>query len=342
MDSEKYMLEQLQTLVNIPSPSGMTKEVTDYVMAELTNMGFTPSREKKGTVICPIGGSGHPIAISSHVDTLGAMVRSVKANGHLKFAAIGGLNLYSAEAENVAVFTRNGKKYSGTIQSIHASSHVWGKDVNGDRNCDTLEVVLDEDVRNADDVKKLGISTGDFIFTFPRFVVTESGYIKSRHLDDKASAAVLLTLAKEVSERMVALGRMVTLVFTVYEEEGHGASTFCKLNCDDLLAVDMGCIGDDLASTEKQVSICPMDGAGPFDRSFTDELISRAERLGIDYAVDIYPHYSSDTSPALRSGLDCRFALCGQGVFASHGYERTHVDGMMNTLALVRSVAKEI
>lgn len=342
MDSREYMLKQLETLVNIPSPSGMTKEATDYVMSELTRLGYKPFREHKGTVICCIGGSGHPLAISSHVDTLGAMVRSVKPNGHLKFTAIGGLNLYSAEAENVIVFTRTGKRYSGTIQSIHASAHVWGKENSGDRTTDTLEIVLDEDVRSPEDVKKLGIGTGDFVFTFPRFVVTDSGYVKSRHLDDKASASVLMTLAREVSEGTVKLARKVTLVFTVFEEEGHGASTFCKLDCEDLLAVDMGCIGDDLACTEKQVSICAMDSAGPFDREFTNELICRAEKLHLDYAVDIYPHYSSDASPALRSGLDARFALCGQGVFASHGYERTHVDGMVNTLALVRDVASEL
>lgn len=342
MDKKEYMLKQLETLVNIPSPTGMAKEAADYVTAELTRLGFSPVRERKGTVMCTIGGCGHPLAISAHVDTLGAMVRSVKPNGHLKFTSIGGLNLYSAEAENVTVFARDGREYSGTIQSIHASIHVWGKEVNGDRTEDNLEIVLDEDVRNAEDVHKLGISTGSFVFTHPRFVVTTSGYVKSRHLDDKASAAVLLTLAREVAEGTVKLARQVTLIFTVYEEIGHGGSTFCKLDCEDLLAVDMGCVGDDLACTEKQVSICPMDAAGPFDKSFTDELAQRAERHHLDYVLDIYPHYSSDAAPALRSGLDARFALCGQGVFASHGYERTHVDGMMNTLALVTSVASEL
>ena len=186
------------------------------------------------------------------------------------------------------------------------------------------------------------ILPGDFISLCPRTVITESGYIKSRHLDDKASSGVLLALAKAIKAGDVLPSRRVYIMFTVYEEVGHGAACLPAHDIEEMLAVDMGCVGDDLTCRETQVSICAKDSAGPYDFDFTNELIDRAKRLGIDYAVDIYPGYSSDTATALRAGLDARFALCGQGVFASHGYERTHVKGMMATLALVTDVAQNL
>lgn len=334
-------MEQLKALTAIPSPTGMTRQATDYLLAELTRLGFKPERTPKGAVVCCLGGSGHPLVVSAHVDTLGAMVRAVKANGCLRYTQLGGYNDNAIENENVMIHTRGGKVYSGTVQSTKASRHVWGNQTATPRGDETLEVVVDEDVHTKTETEALGIRAGDFISFDPRTVVTESGYVKSRHLDDKASSAVLLTLAREVAEGRVTLGRRVTLLFTVYEEVGHGASPLYKMEIDDMLAVDMGCVGDDLTCRETQVSICAKDSAGPFDFDFTNELIARADKLGIDYAVDIYPGYSSDTATALRAGMDARFALCGQGVFASHGYERTHIKGMMATLALVTDVAEK-
>lgn len=342
MDKQAYLIEQLKALTAIPSPTGMTRGATDYLLAELTRLGYKPERTPKGAVICRLGGSGHPLLLSAHVDTLGAMVRAVKSNGALRYTQIGGYNDNAIENENVLIHTRGGKTYSGTVQSTRASRHVWGDTTGVARSDETLEVVVDEDVHSRAETEALGISAGDFISFDPRTVVTENGYIKSRHLDDKASSAVLLALAREAAEGRVRLGRSVTLLFTVYEEVGHGASPLYKEEIEDLLAVDMGCVGDDLTCRETQVSICAKDSAGPYDYDFTTELINRAKRLGLDYAVDVYPRYSSDTATALRAGLDARYALCGQGVFASHGYERTHVRGMMNTLALVTDVAERV
>ncbi|MBP3638225.1 MAG: M42 family metallopeptidase [Clostridia bacterium] len=342
MDKQAYMLEQVKVMTGIPSPTGMTRAATDYLLAELTRLGFRPERTPKGAVLCCLGGEGHPLVLSAHVDTLGAMVRSIKGNGTLRYTQLGGYNDNAIENENVLIHTRGGKVYSGTVQSVKASRHVWGSTAADARNDQFLEVVIDEEVYSKADVEKLGIGVGDFISFDPRTVITESGYIKSRHLDDKASSAVLLTLAREVAEGRVTLGRKVTLLFTVYEEVGHGASPLYKMEIEDLLAVDMGCVGGDLTCKETQVSICAKDSAGPFDFDFTNELIARAKENGIDYAVDIYPRYSSDTATALRAGMDARFALCGQGVFASHAYERTHVKGMLATLALVTSVAEKV
>lgn len=339
MDTKAYLLEQLKTLTAIPSPTGMTGAVTDYLLGELRRLGFSPERTPKGAVICCLGGQGHPLLLSAHVDTLGAMVRSIKGGGTLRYTQIGGYNDNAIENENVTIHTREGRTYSGTVQSVKASLHVWSNNADV-RSDETLEVVLDEEVYSKADVEKLGIGVGDYISFDPRTVITESGYVKSRHLDDKASSAVLLTLAREVAEGRLPLGRKVTLLFTVYEEVGHGGSPIYQLDVEDMLAVDMGCVGCDLTCRETQVSICVKDSAGPFDFTFTNELIQRAREEGIDYAVDIYPRYSSDAAAALRAGMDARFALCGQGVFASHGYERTHAKGMLATLALVSSVAR--
>lgn len=343
MDQKEYLLEQLCRLTAIPSPTGMTGEAAAYLMAELTRLGLRPEQSRKGTVTVCLGGSGHPLLLSAHVDTLGAVVRAVKPDGHLRYNRIGGFDDNAIENENIRVHTRDGKTFTGTVYSSHASRHVWGDQSATPRSDSFLEIILDEEVASREEVEALGIHPGDFISFAPRTVITESGYVKSRHLDDKASAAVLLTLAREVAEGRVTLGRKVYLAFTVYEEIGHGGSGLVALaDVEDMLAVDMGCVGSDLSCKETQVSICAKDAAGPYDWDFTNELIARCQRLGLDYAVDVYPGYSSDTSPALKAGMEIRFALCGQGVFASHGYERTHIRGIMNTLALLTDTAERL
>jgi putative aminopeptidase FrvX len=231
------------------------------------------------------------------------MVRAVKSNGCLRYTQIGGYNDNAIENENVLIHTRSGHVYTGTVQSTHASRHVWGDQTHTERSDETLEIVVDEDCTTKEGAEKLGIAAGDLCPFDPRTVVTESGYIKSRHLDDKASSAVLLTLAREVALGRVKPGRKVTLLFTVYEEVGHGASPLYKLDVEDLLAVDMGCVGDDLTCRETPVSICAKDSAGPYAVDVPSALIARAKRLALDYAVDVYPRYSSDTATALKAGL---------------------------------------
>lgn len=330
-----YMMTQLEKLINIPSPTGYTKEVQKYLVDELTSMGYTPTVLHKGGVICELGGEGNPIMLASHVDTLGAVVKTIKSNGALRIINVGGLNPNNTETETVTVVTRFDGTYEGTLQVENASTHV-NKDVNNPRSFDgNIEVLLDEDVHTEAETRALGIEHGDFICVNPRYTVTSKGYIKSRFLDDKASASVLLTIAKAIKENDLKPTRKIYIDFTVYEEVGHGGAAGIPDDVKDMIAVDMGCVGTGLNCTEKQVSICTKDGGGPYNYDLTNELVKTAKANGVDYAVDIYQFYGSDVNVTLKAGHDIRHGLIGPGVYASHGYERSHIEGLKNTYDLL-------
>lgn len=328
-------VDHLMKLVNIPSPSGFTHIASAYLMDVLSGYGFAPYTTHKGNVVCCIGGQGHPLVVAAHVDTLGAMVRSIKPNGRLRYTQIGGYPDNNLENETCVVHTRDGRTYTGTFYLTTPASHVY-KDIPAvTRGDTTLEVVLDENVFSKDEVRALGIEVGDFISLDPRAVHTPSGYIKSRHLDDKASASVLLALAKMAASSDLTLSRKIYLVFTVHEEVGHGCCAGLPEDVEDILSVDMGCVGDDLTCDETMVSICAKDSRGPYNYEMTGRLIELAKDNNLKYAVDVYPMYASDADASLFSGHNFRHALIGPGVFASHGYERTHVSGLDNTLKLL-------
>ncbi|MGI5885311.1 MAG: M42 family metallopeptidase [Candidatus Spyradocola sp.] len=328
-------VDHLMKLVNIPSPTGFTHVAAAYLMDVLTSYGFAPYTTHKGNVVCCIGGEGHPLVVAAHVDTLGAMVRSIKPNGRIRYTQIGGYPDNNIENETCVVHTRDGRTYTGTFYLTTPASHVY-KDIPDVRRGDTtMEVILDENVASKEDVRALGIEVGDFISLDPRAVHTPSGYIKSRHLDDKASASVLLALAKMAASSDLTLSRKIYLVFTVHEEVGHGCCAGMPEDAEDILSVDMGCVGDDLGCDETMVSICAKDSRGPYNYEMTGRLIELAKDNNLKYAVDIYPMYGSDADASLTSGHNFRHALIGPGVFASHGYERTHVSGLDNTLKLL-------
>ena len=271
------------------------------------------------------------------MDTLGAMVRVIKDNGALTVANIGGLQPCNTETETVKVLTRDGKIYDGTLQAVNASSHV-NPNLNTARSWNTnIEVVLDEPVKSADDTRALGIAPGDFVFVNPRTTITKSGYIKSRFLDDKASVAILLAFAKMVADEKLQLNRSVWLDFTAYEEIGHGASFALPENCVEAICVDMGCVGEGLQCDERMVSICAKDGGGPYDYEVTTKLVNCAKEKGLSYAVDVYTNYTSDVNVSLKAGYDLLHGLIGPGVYASHGYERTHIEGLENTFKLLEA-----
>ncbi len=330
-------IEKLKELTAIDSPSGFTKEVIAYTKKQFEDLGFSPVVTEKGCIVCEIGGEGDPIVLSAHIDTLGAVVAEIKANGRLRLSNVGGLTAANCETENCRVYTRDGRVYDGCFQLENASLHVNGDFSKTERSFDNCEVVLDEDVKTKEDTKKLGIQNGCYVCFDPRTTVTKSGYIKSRFLDAKLSVAMLLELAKQVADGEVKLQRKVYCFITVYEEVGHGAKAGVPSDTVEFLSVDMGCVGEGLECTERQVSICAKDSGGPYDYEVTTALVQAAEAAGVDYAVDVYPHYGRDAEAALGAGYDVKHGLIGAGVYASHGYERSHIEGVRNTLNLLKA-----
>lgn len=333
-----YATEQAVQLLAIDSPTGFTRRAAEWVRDAFTSLGYEAHFTQKGGVIIDLGGNdaSDALFLEAHVDTLGGMVAEIKGSGRLRLTALGGMNANNGETENVRVYTRSGKVYEGTLQLANASVHVNGEYSNTKRTFDTTEVVLDEDVKNADDTRRLGIEVGDIVCFEPRTRVTESGYIKSRFLDDKLSVAILLGFAKYMKDEKKTPSRRVYAHVTVYEEVGHGGSASVPDGVTEAISVDMGCVGDGLSCTEKQVSICAKDSHGPYSYEVTGKLIEAAKKEGADYAVDVYPHYGSDVEATLRAGSDLRHGLIGAGVYASHGYERSHIDGVWNTLKVLK------
>jgi putative aminopeptidase FrvX len=332
-----YITEQAEKLLQIDSPSGYCKNVSAYLLEELARIGVKAERTVKGGVFADFGGEDteNAILLEAHCDTLGAMVHQIKENGRLKLTPIGGMRPENAEAENCRIITKSGKIYEGTCQLINASVHV-NDDYAVNRTWDSVEVVIDEPVRSKGDVKALGIMNGDYICFEPRTRITESGYIKSRFLDDKISAAILLGYAKYLKENEITPKRRVYAHFTVFEEVGHGASASCPAGVKEVWSVDMGCVGEGLECTEHQVSICAKDSGGPYSYEVVSRMIEVAKAHELDFAVDTYPHYASDAEATLKAGNDVLHGLIGPGVYASHGYERTHRDGVRNTFNLIR------
>lgn len=332
--NEKYVKGFVKTILGIDSPAGYTKKAVDFLREEAESMGYKTMTTQKGNLIVEVEGnkSGPARAICSHVDTLGLMVRSIKGDGKLSVTMVGGPLMNTLNGEYCRIYTRSGDVYTGTILTVSPSIHVYGDARTIKSEEKTMEVRLDEVVKTKEDVEKLGIANGDFIAIDTKTVITPSGYIKSRFLDDKLSVAILFGVLKEIKNKK--LERKTYFIFTVYEEVGHGNS-YLPNDVDEVLGVDMGCIGDDLSCTEHDVSICAKDSSGPYDYEMTSRLIQVAKDKKLNYAVDIYPFYGSDVSAALSSSNNIKGALIGPGVHASHGMERSHMDAVEATSKLL-------
>ena len=333
----EYAWEKTAALLAIDSPSGYTAKAALWVKEAFEKLGFSAQITAKGGVLADLGGEDaqNGLLLEAHTDTLGAMVAEIKGNGRLRLTPLGGMNPNNAEAENVWVYTRTGKVLDGTAQLCNASVHVNPDYSTAKRDWNTLEVVLDEDVNSAAEAKALGIEVGDIVCFDPRTRRTASGYLKSRFLDDKLSVGILLGFAKYLSDNGITPQRRTWVHVTVYEEVGHGGSASVPDGITEAISVDMGCVGSGLQCTEKQVSICAKDSGGPYSYEVVGKLIEAAKKTEADYAVDVYPFYGSDVEATLRSGVDIRHGLIGAGVYASHGYERSHMDGVYNTLKVL-------
>ena len=332
-----FAWEQTAGLLAVDSPSGFTKNAAIWVKEAFAALGFDAQFTTKGGMLVDFGGenSQNGLLLAAHTDTLGGMVAQIKGDGRLRITPLGGMNACNGEAENVRVYTRCGKVFDGTLQLCNASIHVNKDYSTVQRSFDTTEIVLDENVASAKDVQALGIEVGDIVCFDPRTRRTASGYLKSRFLDDKLSVGILLGFAKYCKDNNVTPPRRVYAHITVYEEVGHGGSGSVPQGVTEAISVDMGCVGSGLTCTERQVSICAKDSGGPYSYEVVGKLIEAAKKTGADYAVDVYPFYGSDVEATLRSGYDIRHGLIGAGVYASHGYERSHIDGVYNTLKVL-------
>ena len=335
----EYAVRQAVELLACDSPTGYTQHAAQLIKDKFESLGCRAFLTNKGGVGVELGGPDgtDALLLQAHADTLGGMVSEVKSNGRLKIVPLNGLRANNCEAENCRVITRKNGSFEGTFQLVNPSTHVNGEYDKTLRSFDVCEVILDELTESAEETRALGVGVGDIVCFEPRTRVTASGYIKSRFLDDKLSVGILLAFAKYVKENNVLLPQKTYLHITVYEEVGHGAAAIPRgfENIAEVLAVDMGCVGEGLACTERKVSICAKDSDGPYSYDMVQKLISAAEKTGADYAVDIYPHYGSDAAATLRGGADVRHGLIGPGVFASHGYERSHKQGVENTLKVL-------
>lgn len=318
------------------SPTGYTNGIIKVIERYIKQYGYDYKILNNGALEVTIKGndSSKLVATSAHCDTLGLMVRSIKSNGKLALTCLGGPVTPTLDGEYCTIYTRDNKKYSGTILSTSPAAHVFNDANSKSRSVDNLEVRLDEIVNNVDDVKKLGIDNGDIVCYNPKYLVTDTGFLKTRFIDDKASVVILLMLLDYTSKNKIQFKYDTKIYFVVYEEVGHGASMVDK-NISEFVTLDMGCVGLDLAGNEYAVSICAKDSSGPYDYDLTTKLINFAKENKLNYTVDIFPYYGSDIGAASRAGVDFKGALIGSGVSASHGMERTHIHGIENTLKLI-------
>ncbi|OIK15620.1 peptidase M42 [Bacillus sp. MUM 116] len=330
-------MKLITELVSIPSPSGNTHDVITFVEHFLSELKVETKRNRKGGLIATIPGkdANRHRMLTAHVDTLGAMVKEIKANGRLRIDLIGGFKYNSIEGEYCQIETSNGKKYTGTILMHQTSVHVYKDAGKLERNQENMEVRIDEKVHNAEDIRALGIEVGDFVSFDPRVEITPSGFIKSRHLDDKASVGILLQLIKQIKNENISLPYTTHFLISNNEEIGYGGNSNITPETVEYLAVDMGAMGDGQSTDEYTVSICVKDASGPYHYELRKNLVRLAEENKISYRLDIYPYYGSDASAAIRAGHDIVHGLVGPGIDSSHAFERTHQSSIEATAKLL-------
>ncbi|GGJ48645.1 M42 family metallopeptidase [Deinococcus roseus] len=344
MIDTRYLADRLLTLLRTPSPTGFTGQAMQVLAGMLQDLGIEPQFTPKGALYWTLSGqaTGKTVAFSAHIDTLGAMVKEIKDNGRLKLTALGGYDWATVEGEYCTVHLQGGKTLTGTVVNVKQSTHVWGAELRDLKRTDeTMEVRLDARSFSAEDALNLGVQVGDFVSWDPRAELTESGYLKSRHLDNKAAVAVFLDVTRAVLQEKIALKHTTHFFISNYEEVGHGASVGIPQDTQELIAVDMAAIGKGQTSHEHHCTLCVKDSSGPYDHGLGNRLRKAAVQAGIDLKIDIYPYYGSDASAAWRAGGNYPAALIGPGVDASHAYERTHLDALQDTAKLILQYMQE-
>lgn len=337
IDTSK-MVDFLVGLLNIPSPTGDTKRAMVYIQDSFSSLPFKMNLTPKGILVGTWTGQEHdaPRALTAHADTLGAMVSEIESNGRLRLSQLGGWQWTSVEGEGVTISTRSGETYRGSFLPITASAHAHARKEHDKPKDDTnMEVRIDANTKSAKETRGLGIGVGDFVAFDPRVEVSETGFIRSRHLDDKASIATIYGALDAINRAGLQPQQDTTIHISNYEEVGHGAATGLPKDLVDLITVDMAVVAPKQTSDEYSVTICAKDSRGPYHLDLRRELEDLAQNEGIAHHTDIYPFYGSDGEAYWRAGGDVRVALIGPGVDASHHYERTHRDSLEETAKLI-------
>lgn len=335
IDNE-YLLKTLNHILNIPSPTGYTHDVIDFLVQDINGQGhagISTHRTHKGALVGTWAGecNDRPQALTAHIDTLGGMVKEVKSNGRLKLTNIGSFAWNTIEGEGCTIFSSNGDNQRGSILLDKASAHVFGTKVGETkRDAGNMEVRIDARTTTAEETRMLGVEVGDFVSFDPRVEQTD-GFIRSRHLDDKAGVACMLAALQAMTAVEVQPTQRTTFHFSNYEEVGHGAAAGLPVDLAELVAVDMAVVGEGQTSDEFHATICVKDSGGPYHHGLNNRLRNLADKYEIPYKADIYPYYGSDGEAYWRAGGDVAVALIGPGVDASHNYERTHVESLIAT-----------
>ena len=335
----RFMTDALISLLKIPSPTGFTEDAINVAREVMASLKLDTRLNSKGALIASWKGkaANRPRALTAHIDTLGAMVKEIEPGGRLLLNRIGSFSWSSVENEGCTIITSGGKRYRGTVMPRRASIHIHGQEAinTHKRDDDGMWVRLDAVTESVGDTRDLGIEVGDFIAFDPRVEVTDTGFIRSRHLDDKAGVVCIAGAVKALLDAGLQPTQRLTVLISNYEEVGHGAATGIPADVKELLTVDMAAVGPGQNSDEFSVGICVKDSGGPYHIEMRRKLESLAQNSGIPYKLDIYPYYGSDGEAAWRAGADMTVGLAGPGVEASHSYERTHKDSLAATARLL-------
>lgn len=337
---EQNIKDFLTKYMNIHSPGGYTRIALLECQREFESMGISTYFTKKGGLIATLPGkdTSKQSVISAHIDTLGGMVKEILPNGRIRFHKIGGGVYHSLEGENCTLITATGKSFRGSILPLKSSTHLYGPEgISGPRDEHTVAIRLDEKITCAQDVHALGIHVGDFVCMDTRLEITGNDYLKSRYLDNKACLAIVLDICKRWKENNITPEYTTLFYISHYEEMGHGVSNVFGDKVHEFIALDIGIVGDGQQSDEYKVSIAAKDAKTVYDFELRQKLTNLCQSHDIDYAVDVYNRYSSDASQAVSFGCDFKFACIGPGIDASHHYERTHMDALINTSKLIEA-----
>ncbi|MEX0868719.1 MAG: osmoprotectant NAGGN system M42 family peptidase [Nitriliruptoraceae bacterium] len=334
-----WMRDVLLELLRIPSPSGRTDVIMQHVGERLKSIGLRFELTRRGAMVGGLDGNGGAFdrAIVVHTDTIGCMVSKLKPNGRLAIAPVGTHSSRFSEGSRVTIFTDDPEYvYTGTILPNIASGHAYGQQIDEyPHTWDHVEVRVDEPVDSEAGLTDLGIQVGDFVAQTAFPVITRSGYVTSRHLDDKAGVAAALAAFEWLIRAECPLPVGANLLITIAEEVGHGASSGLPNDVAEMVSIDAAVVAPDQHSTETGITVGMQDLHGPFDYHLSRRLYSLAREHDIEVYRDVFRHYRSDAAAALEAGAETRAALVGFGVDATHGHERTHLDSISNTARFI-------